>query len=94
MKGIEGISDSRPPQVGIEQFGDSSIDMAVRVWVRTEVLFETQYRCNLAIFEALEKAEIPIPFPQREVRMLNEPEAAQLAPASTESASTAKSEED
>ncbi len=30
------------------------------------------YRANAAIYEALKASEIDIPFPQREVRMLNQ----------------------
>jgi len=72
LKNLDGISDAREPQVGIDEFGDSSINIAIRVWVKTEKLFETRYRCNMAIFQALEANQISIPFPQREVRMLGQ----------------------
>lgn len=72
LAGIEGISTARAPQVGIEGFGDSSIDIGVRYWVRTQVRHEAQYLANMAIYDALQAAAIDIPFPQREVRMLNE----------------------
>ena len=71
LKGIDGLSEERDPQVGIDEFGDSSVNIAIRAWAKTEKLFETRYRCNLAIFQALEANQISIPFPQREVRMLN-----------------------
>jgi len=70
LSGIDGISDERAPQVGIDQFGNSSIDIAIRTWVKTEQLFETRYRCNMAIHQALQQHHIDIPFPQREIRML------------------------
>lgn len=70
LQGIEGISTARAPQVGIEGFGDSSIDLSVRYWVKTQVRHEAQYLANMAIYDALQAAEIDIPFPQREVRML------------------------
>lgn len=70
LKGLEGISENRAPQVGIENFGDSSIDLGVRYWVKTAVRHEAQYLANMAIFDALRAASIDIPFPQREVRML------------------------
>ncbi|MBL4819960.1 MAG: mechanosensitive ion channel family protein [Gammaproteobacteria bacterium] len=72
LENIEGISEQRTPQVGIDQFGDSAIDIAIRVWVKTEKFFETRYRCNMAMHDALAKNNIAIPFPQREVRMLAE----------------------
>jgi len=71
LKDIEGLSEERDPQVGIDEFGDSSVNIAIRAWAKTEKLFESRYRCNLAIFQALEDSQISIPFPQREVRMLN-----------------------
>lgn len=71
LKGIDGLSEERDPQVGIDEFGDSSVTIAIRAWAKTEKLFETRYRCNLAVFQALEANQISIPFPQREVRVLN-----------------------
>jgi small conductance mechanosensitive channel len=67
---IEGISALRTPQVGIEDFGDSSIALGLRFWVKTEKCFETRYAANMAIHDALRSAGIEIPFPQCEVRML------------------------
>ncbi|QOP44822.1 mechanosensitive ion channel family protein [Sulfurimonas paralvinellae] len=58
--------------VGIEKFNDSSIDIAYRYWAPTKSFFKTQYEVNLGIFNALQKENISIPFPQREVRMLQE----------------------
>ena len=65
------VADTPRPLVGIENFGDSSIDIAYRFWAPTMKYFETQYAINLAVFEALGAAGISIPFPQREVRLLN-----------------------
>ena len=71
VKGIDGLSEERDPQVGIDEFGDSSVNIAIRAWAKTEKLFETRFRCNMAVFQALEANQIDIPFPQRQVRMLN-----------------------
>lgn len=60
------------PQVGIDNFGDSSIDIGVRYWVPTDTYFNNKYQANLKIFKALQDANISIPFPQREVRLLNQ----------------------
>ena len=65
------ISQNNEPIVGIEKFNDSSIDIAYRYWAPTQSFFKTQYEINLDIFHALQKENITIPFPQREVRMLN-----------------------
>ncbi len=74
LQGVEGVSDKRAPLVGIEAFGDSSITIGIRFWVRTKTRFETQYKANLAIYDALKLAGIEIPFPQREVRLLDNTE--------------------
>jgi small conductance mechanosensitive channel len=65
-----GVSRERAPMVGIEDFADSSINIGIRFWAPTKQYFETRYRANDAIFKALAEADITIPFPQREVRML------------------------
>lgn len=66
----ENVATDRPPQVGIEDFADSSINIGIRFWAPTSRYFDTRYRVNAAIFNALKANDIEIPFPQREVRML------------------------
>jgi small conductance mechanosensitive channel len=67
----EGVSAAKPPQIGIDNFGDSSIDIGMRYWVPTDKLFATKYRVNQAVFKALEENGIEIPFPQRDVHLLS-----------------------
>lgn len=66
---IPGLSIERPALIGIDRFGDSSIDIGIRLWVKTERLYECRYAANMAIHEALELAGIEIPFPQRDVHI-------------------------
>ena len=61
------------PQIGIEAFGDSAINIGMRYWVPTEKYFQTAYAVNLAIYGALKEAKITIPYPQRDVHMLPPP---------------------
>lgn len=68
---IDGVSKDRTPMVGIEEFGDSSINIGIRFWAPTSHYFETKYSANGTVFAALQKAGISIPFPQREVRLLD-----------------------
>lgn len=72
----EEICQDPAPQVGIEAFGESGITLGVRVWIPTERYYDLLYRVNLALFKSLKEAGIEIPFPQREVRLLNTPPAA------------------
>ncbi len=71
----EEICQDPAPQVGIEAFGDSGITLGVRIWLPTERYYDLLYRANLAMFNALKAEGIEIPFPQREVRLLNPPAA-------------------
>lgn len=70
----EGVVSDKSPQVGIDGFGDSSIDIGMRYWVPTASLLETKYRANLAVFKALAENNIEIPFPQRHVHLFKEGE--------------------
>ena len=66
-----GVDTNRPPQVGIDEFGDSSINFGIRFWVPTEKYHQLRFSINDHLFKALLLAEIEIPFPQQEVRLLN-----------------------
>jgi small conductance mechanosensitive channel len=70
LESVENMSTARKPLVGIEDFADSSINIGIRFWAPTTHYFETRYRANANIYDALQAANITIPFPQREVRML------------------------
>lgn len=70
LSGISNLAE-RKPQIGIDAFADSSINIGIRFWAPTTEYFHTRYEANLAIYQALKKANITIPFPQREVRMLD-----------------------
>ncbi|MCF8069676.1 MAG: mechanosensitive ion channel family protein [Desulfobacterales bacterium] len=68
---VPHIYSEKPAQIGIHDFGDSSINIGMRYWVPTQQYFQTRYAANLAVFNALRKAEINIPFPQRDVHMVS-----------------------
>ncbi|MCU4676136.1 mechanosensitive ion channel [Catenovulum sp. 2E275] len=70
LAGFDWVDSSKPAQIGIDEFGDSAINIGVRYWVPTTRFFELKYQANLAIFEQLKANGIKIPFPQREVRLL------------------------
>ncbi len=72
LDNIENISRERKPLVGIEDFGDSSINIGIRFWAPTNCYFETRYKANAEIHSALAAANISMPFPQREIRILGD----------------------
>jgi small conductance mechanosensitive channel len=60
------------PQIGIDDFHDSSVAIGYRYWVPTQRYIETMHGVNLAVYQALGRAGITIPFPQRVVTMAKE----------------------
>jgi small conductance mechanosensitive channel len=64
------VTSDPPPQVGIQAFGDSAVEIGYRYWVPTRRYFELQYRVNLAVWNALGDAGLTIPFPQRDVHLI------------------------
>ncbi len=72
ISGIDLVMKDPPPQVGIHEFADSSINIGYRTWVPTLQYHEIRYKINLTVFESLKASQIEVPFPQREVRLLNE----------------------
>ena len=59
------------PVVGVTMLAGSSINFAIRPWVKVEDFIPAQVEINQAVAEQLRAANISIPFPQREVRLLN-----------------------
>lgn len=60
------------PQIGIQQFADSAINIGFRYWVPTVKYFQVSSAVNLAVYKALQAANIQIPFPQREIRIVSQ----------------------
>jgi small-conductance mechanosensitive channel len=70
----DGIPIEELPDCEIASFGDSDINMFVEFWM--EGIDDSQNRVGgdllLAIFEAMRDNGFEIPFPQREVRILQD----------------------
>ena len=72
LEGIEGLDKNKTAQIGVDEFADSSINISMRCWVMTTELFDTKYRINLAVHKALAENNIEIPFPQRDVHLIQD----------------------
>lgn len=59
------------PIVGISGFADSSVTIAIKPWVPVPQFASAQAELNRAIVERFRSAQIEIPFPQHEVRLLS-----------------------
>ena len=68
--GRELISAKRDMDVYFESFGDSSVNLFFTCWVLVEERFFLLGRINEAIYNALNKNGIAIPFPQRDVHII------------------------
>ena len=68
------LSGKYDPVCHITGFGDSSVDYILRIWIRdpTEGLTNVRGAVYLALWDAFRENGITIPFPQREVRVLND----------------------
>jgi small conductance mechanosensitive channel len=71
LHGFDNILQDPPPQVGIEEFGDSSINIGMRYWIPSKKYFSLLHSVNLAVYEALKRENIEIPFPQRDVHIVS-----------------------
>jgi small conductance mechanosensitive channel len=72
LDGVEKVSEDPPPQVGIQKFGDSSIDIGLRYWVPSKRYYLTLYEVNLAVYRDLKEGGVEIPFPQRDVHIVSQ----------------------
>lgn len=60
------------PQVFVDNLGDSSVNIIVRIWAPSTEMFGVKMELLWKIKKALEKEGIEIPFPQRVVWFANE----------------------
>lgn len=68
VQGVDGVLQDRLVEALFLEFGDSALIFRVRWWLDsyedTRRMFD---RVNTAMYEALQREEIDVPFPQREV---------------------------
>ncbi len=75
-KSVDRVLASKAPVCHITGFGDSSVDYILRFWITDPSGGLTNIRGNvyLALWDTFHENGISIPFPQREVRLLQDPE--------------------
>ena len=71
-KSVDRVLISRPPVCHVIGFGDSSVDYILRFWISDPTGGLTNIRGNvfLALWDTFRENGVSIPFPQREVKML------------------------
>jgi small conductance mechanosensitive channel len=71
LAGNPRVLNDPPASVAITQLGDSAITISVQPWVRVADFVTAQGELNQAIIERFRAAQIAIPFPQHEIRVLS-----------------------
>ena len=73
-QGVDRVLSTRPTVCHIVGFGDSSVDYLLRFWIQdpTGGLTNIRGHVYLALWDAFAEKGISIPFPQREVKVLDD----------------------
>jgi len=71
LEKIEAVCQDPAPQIGIDKFADSAINIGLRYWVPTQNYHQVRFKVNEAIHRSLAENKISIPFPQRDVHLIN-----------------------
>jgi len=77
-KGVDRVLSYKAPVCHIVGFGDSSVDYILRFWIKDPTGGLTNIRGNvyLALWDAFKENDISIPFPQREVKIIEDSQLA------------------
>jgi small-conductance mechanosensitive channel len=62
------------PYIGVSDLGDSSVNLLIRPWVKTDDYWNTKWDLTKSIKESFDKEGVSIPFPQRDIWIKNENE--------------------
>lgn len=68
----ESTLKDRDLKVYVDSFGDSAINLGVRCWFKNEDFFAGKWRLHEKIKEALDEAQITIPFTQMDVHVTSQ----------------------
>ncbi|UKN02191.1 mechanosensitive ion channel [Paracrocinitomix mangrovi] len=67
----EKILQDPAPFIGLGALADSSVNITLRVWAKTEDYWEVHFKMNQKIYEEFGKEGLNIPFPQMDVHLHN-----------------------
>lgn len=77
---IEGVLRADPrvmqdpaPTVAVESLGESSVNFAVRPWIKASEYWDVHFDLHKRIKQTLDQHRIKIPFPQRDVHTYSHP---------------------
>jgi len=64
------VTPKPEPKIGISEFADSSINIYARLWCKQADYWDVMFNINKAVLEAFRKGGVTIPFPQRDVHII------------------------
>lgn len=76
VQGDNRILPAPAPVIAVSELGDSSVNLVVRPWVNTQDYWAVRFDLTEKIKHEFDKAGISIPFPQRDVHLYTEQQAA------------------
>jgi len=65
------LKDENPPEVMVESLGDSSVNLKLRTWVKSEDYWSLFFDITENVKKQYDAAGISIPFPQQDVHLYN-----------------------
>jgi len=65
------LKEENPPEVMVEALGDSSVNLKLRTWVKSEDYWSFFFDVTENVKKQYDAAGISIPFPQRDVHLYN-----------------------
>ncbi len=68
----ERILKDPKPLIALESLGDSSVNIALRVWVKTADYWGVYFSLNEEVYKIFPKKNLNIPFPQMDVHLIKE----------------------
>jgi small conductance mechanosensitive channel len=66
------LKEPAEPFIGVSELADSSVNFAVRVWVKGADYWDVFFGLNENVKKAFDNNNISIPFPQTDVHIFNE----------------------
>ena len=65
------LKEENPPAVMVEALADSSVNLKLRVWLKSEDYWDVNFDFTESVKKQFDAAKISIPFPQRDVHVYN-----------------------
>lgn len=69
VTGHDKVLAEPAPVIAVHELGDSSVNLVVRPWVKSEDYWTTRWDLTRSLKEGLEGAGLSFPFPQRDVHL-------------------------